>query len=369
MSHFKERTEKNCLNCNTEVLGRYCQHCGQENIEPHESFWHLVTHFAYDLVHFDGKFFSTAKALLLKPGFLAQEHMKGRRMSYLHPIRMYVFVSAVFFILFFSIVKTDDIVNVNDSSDQVTSAKEKLDKLDAEIKGLQIGMNAPGVPQKAKNKMQKAINRKQNQLTDIEKDTASWNQERAEDVIYDEVKAYKTFESYDSAQKKLPSAERAGFIRRKMVAREIEVNHKFKTGNEYGAHIAEIFMHSIPKIVFISVPLFALMLQLLYLRKRKAFYYSDHVVYTLHLVCFLFISLFLLICVNKLADLPYMNWIGYLWIPIFIYQLYYGYMGMKALYGGGWGKTLVKYMLFAFMSFIVVVLVFAIFGILSVFVF
>ena len=45
LSHSKERKEKNCLNCNTEVQGRYCHVCGQENIEPKETVWGLVTHF------------------------------------------------------------------------------------------------------------------------------------------------------------------------------------------------------------------------------------------------------------------------------------------------------------------------------------
>ncbi|MCW3112565.1 MAG: hypothetical protein JWR18_961 [Segetibacter sp.] len=69
MSHFKERKEKNCLNCNAQVQGRYCQVCGQENVEPKETFGHLVTHLIYDITHLDGKFFSSLKYLLFKPGF------------------------------------------------------------------------------------------------------------------------------------------------------------------------------------------------------------------------------------------------------------------------------------------------------------
>ncbi|MBP0577674.1 DUF3667 domain-containing protein, partial [Campylobacter jejuni] len=75
---------------------------GQENIEPKESFWHLTTHFIYDITHFDGKFFSTLKYLLFRPGFLSKEYLKGRRAGYLHPVKMYVFTSALFFLIFFS---------------------------------------------------------------------------------------------------------------------------------------------------------------------------------------------------------------------------------------------------------------------------
>ncbi|MFI5131717.1 MAG: DUF3667 domain-containing protein, partial [Chitinophagales bacterium] len=103
MSHLAERKEKDCLNCGTIIQGRYCHVCGQENLEPKESFWHLVTHFFYDITHFDGKFFTTLKDLLFKPGFLTREYMKGRRVNYLNPIRMYVFTSAIFFLVFFSL--------------------------------------------------------------------------------------------------------------------------------------------------------------------------------------------------------------------------------------------------------------------------
>jgi len=83
--------------------------CGQENIEPKETVWGLVSHFFYDITHFDGKFFGTTRSLITKPGFLPQEYLKGRRARYLHPIRMYVFSSAVFFISLFSMFNVENI--------------------------------------------------------------------------------------------------------------------------------------------------------------------------------------------------------------------------------------------------------------------
>lgn len=97
--------EKDCLNCGTEVLGPYCQACGQKNTVVHQTFWQLITHFVYDILHFDGKFFDTLKYLLFRPGFVPKEYVRGRRFSYLDPIRMYLFTSAVFFLLFFSLGK------------------------------------------------------------------------------------------------------------------------------------------------------------------------------------------------------------------------------------------------------------------------
>ena len=115
MSHLTERKEKDCLNCGTMIQGRYCHVCGQQNLEPKESVWHLVSHIFNDITHFDGKFFTTLKDLLFKPGFLSREYVKGRRASYLDPIRMYVFTSAIFFLVFFSFFYSDHSVNLETS--------------------------------------------------------------------------------------------------------------------------------------------------------------------------------------------------------------------------------------------------------------
>ena len=64
MSHLKERIEKDCLNCGTLVQGRFCQLCGQENVEVKESFFQLIKHFLADLTHFDGKLWKTLQLLL-----------------------------------------------------------------------------------------------------------------------------------------------------------------------------------------------------------------------------------------------------------------------------------------------------------------
>ena len=107
MSRHHLRPNNTCLNCGHIVEERFCTHCGQENLEPKETVGHLISHFFEDLTHFDGKFFVTVKDLIIKPGFLTREYVAGRRMSYLNPIRMYIFISAMFFLVLFA-GKEDD---------------------------------------------------------------------------------------------------------------------------------------------------------------------------------------------------------------------------------------------------------------------
>src|SRR2546423_258985 len=123
MAHRKIRTEKNCLNCNAQIYGRFCSVCGQENIEPKETFWQLLSHFVYDLFHYDGKAVSTIKTLLFNPGLLTHEYVRGRRASYLHPIRLYIFISAVFFIIFISFIFGDKAIS-HENTSQLSSAQQ-----------------------------------------------------------------------------------------------------------------------------------------------------------------------------------------------------------------------------------------------------
>ena len=101
VSLAKERKEKDCLNCGTLVHGRYCHVCSQ-NGTPRNPFWHLVSHFFHDITHFDGKFFSTLRYLILKFGFLSQEYLARARMSYLNPGEDVCVYLRHFFLLFFS---------------------------------------------------------------------------------------------------------------------------------------------------------------------------------------------------------------------------------------------------------------------------
>ena len=99
MSKEKLRIDKNCLNCQQTVKHRYCPHCGQENTEITKSFHHLFTHFFEDLTHYDSSFWKTIIYLFFKPAALTKEYLSGKRLSFLAPIRLYIFISFITFFL------------------------------------------------------------------------------------------------------------------------------------------------------------------------------------------------------------------------------------------------------------------------------
>jgi hypothetical protein len=348
LSHLPQRKEKNCLNCGTEVIGPYCHQCGQENLEPKETVWHLITHFFYDFTHFDGKFFSTLKYLIFKPGFVSSEYMRGRRTSYLHPVRMYIFTSAFFFIIFFWLFHFNKIdinpaaLTANDSTTWIRAQEYALKGADTHkdsmeiLKGIEdfkTGIKADSSKEKKRNNVRITV------------DTIS----------------YKTVAEYDSVQKSLPEEERDNWLKRMIRKREIHVVESYKGDqNAFWKDVLNNFLHQFPKVFFISLPIFALLLKMLYIRRRQ-FYYADHLIFTTHLYIVTFIILLLWFCIIKLNNyFPSVAWV-FVQAILWLYFLFYVYKAMRNFYKQGRFKTIVKYLLLNFASFIIILILFAIF--------
>jgi hypothetical protein len=113
---MKSVSYKTCLNCENTFDGsfRFCPYCGQENKEIRLGFKYLVGDFLAGSFNIDSKFFLSFKYLIKKPAFLTREFLKGKRASYLSPLRIYLLVSLVYF----TVISLPDrsLVNFSDSS-------------------------------------------------------------------------------------------------------------------------------------------------------------------------------------------------------------------------------------------------------------
>lgn len=93
-----------CMNCGTELRGMYCHHCGQYALDIKQSFWKFIKQYFENVYQFDSKVWSTLYLLFRRPGFLTREFNAGKINSYVHPFRLYMFLSILFFILAFAIL-------------------------------------------------------------------------------------------------------------------------------------------------------------------------------------------------------------------------------------------------------------------------
>jgi hypothetical protein len=102
MSHGKLREDTTCQNCGDEVKVRFCPTCGQENTETKKSFHYLFTHFLEDLVHYDNSFWKAIKYLLYAPEKLSLVYLSGKRKAFMAPVRLFIFINIISFIIFSS---------------------------------------------------------------------------------------------------------------------------------------------------------------------------------------------------------------------------------------------------------------------------
>jgi len=88
-----------CANCGAPVSGHFCSNCGQRVEHSVHSVWHFAGEAFEDLTHADSRLWGTVGALLFKPGFLTCEFLAGRRVKYLPPLRLYLVLSLLFFVV------------------------------------------------------------------------------------------------------------------------------------------------------------------------------------------------------------------------------------------------------------------------------
>jgi hypothetical protein len=353
VSHQPERKEKDCLNCGTDVHGRFCHVCGQENIVGHQNFWSLCKHFVYDILHFDGKFYPTLYNLFTRPGRVAKEYVKGKRASYLDPIRMYLFTSAVFFLIFFSVnsfrVNPEDIGGQISNKERYKLAKSKEKKLKSDP---------------SDTVLQRQIALLRDTARPIDLQAAGLNEDYS--VLSFSERKYNSEREYDSVQNLLPKAERDNWFKGRLIKKSIAINQKYGKDSEGANAFISFLVHKLPYLLFVSLPFFAFLLKLLYIR-RKSFFYSDHAVFTLYHYIFTFILLLFVFAFNALKTWTGWHALGWLVTLLGIYWPVYLYFEMKTFYGQGWARTLGKFLLLNILGILVLNLLMIFFVLFSIF--
>jgi hypothetical protein len=344
--------------------------CGQENIEPKETVWGLISHFFYDITHFDGKFFSTTRYLITRPGFLPKEYLEGRRARYLHPIRMYVFSSALFFLCLYSVFhfhgtgeagegkkdkNTGFIIALPDSvkAKALADAKTKEDTA-AVLKALDLARPYMRLTEKEKRSDTTALYTKK-----IRKKNFNVN-------LVNPDQRYASIQEYDSIQKGLPKIEQDNWIERRAKHREIELNARYKSDQQaMWRDLLEKFVHTFPYLLFVSLPLYAFFLRILYYR-RKQFLYVTHGIFLIYLYIFTFIDLLVYFGLNQIHESMDWDWVGWIEAAVLLYGVWYAYKAMRKFYGQGRGKTLLKFFIlntWAFLSIIILFMAFFLFAV------
>lgn len=250
---------------------------------------------------------------------------------------MYVFTSAVFFLLFFSFFNKEEAFKATFNGKTITEINQ-MDSASFAAFTAKLGdAGRPMTREQFRNYLDTSFS----------------------SGVHFGGANYKSAKEYDSL---LASGKiNDNWLERQFIYKQIGINEKYNHNfQEILAAFTHTLIHSIPEMLFISLPLLALILKLLYVR-RKQFYYVSHGIFGIHLYIFIFIALLILFSISKINDALHWKALGdisgILILGLFVYE----YLALKFFYRQGWVKTFFKFLLLDILFLIVVVILFGIF--------
>jgi hypothetical protein len=350
----QEESHEPCRNCGTVLRGPHCHRCGQAAREMVRSFPLVVRDFLDTVFEYDGRLWRTLVPLMVRPGHLSVEFLQGRRVRYVNPFRLFFFLTVIAFFAaqfrFDVAVGDADGVGVSLTSEIASAATveeverkraEALAELDSAVDTTVVGPGAVAIRaglNAARTAIHADADRRISQLnaageegdappaplppTRISIDGGAW------DPVINPVHL-----------EWLPPGVNARLndwlARADVNQRRIRENPNL---------LKDAFLSSVPATLFVVVPIFALLLKLAYLFRRRL--YMEHLIVAFHSHAFFSATLLLVILLSAVSawvgDLPIarpLTWIErllILWMPIYVLLM------QKRVYGQGWPLTLIK---------------------------
>ncbi len=318
-----------CLNCGTNFSGHFCPNCGQAVKEYDKPFGFIFYNFLGDFFAFDTRFFKTLFGLIARPGFLTKEYFAGRRVRYTPPLRIFVFVSFILFLLL-----------------QIVTNRGLSTVLDSDLKDAKIGLDSTSVvaadsilndvnkelsPQE-KQALDKVLSKGNIQLDSI--DVAKSAYEVDLESLGGASNIRLALNNYaDKMEKELEEEEDPG--------KRADLQETIRMLRSPEATMAKILKY-ISYAFFLLLPLFALILKLIYIRRRHN--YMRHLVFSIHIHSFIFLVMTTIIGLYLLFDKDFATVSGILFLSVPVYII----IALKKFYGQSIGKVVLKFFALSF---------------------
>ena len=325
-----------CENCGTPLTGHYCAKCGQAGIDYRRSFRFIVVDLLDEFLNWDSRFFRTLGLLLVHPWKLTNEFLAGHRVRYVHPLRLYLLASILFFFA------------VNYWAKSIHLQPGKLTSENRAQIGAALDKQNLTADQRAK--VERALN-----MANMSPEVAAIMAAKRKDTTQEETatpQATPTSKETATPLVDFNPAKNPSTPFEKWV----ETHAKEKIG-EHGTNLqlfVKTVISNLPYMMLCCIPLFALVLKILYLRRK--IFYIDHLIYALHIHSFAYLATILIILatigLNRVASGTSAEWIiALLWI-IFAAQIF---LSIRRVYRQGWFISIFKFFFGGFVYLIVLV--------------
>lgn len=333
---YRRRKHIECLNCGAKLdkVYNYCPVCGQENTDNKVNFKTLIGDFFNNYLSIDSRLGNSIKPFLFKPGFLTNEFIKGRRVSFMHPIRLYLVMSLFYFFIISLPSLVEEEVDQNDGVEEVELApgvkvfSTESGKQELSVDSLIATIDSAYIDDKLIS---------DNQLKEKDSvDDEFWIITDENMEIFNDLKFNRDF----SDQQVLDSLNTENMDFWEIIL----AKQLIRVGRSDQQNLAGYIVKNLPIMMFFMLPVFAMILRIFYFRTHL---YIEHLVHAFHLHSFFYFIFGIAILIYKIV-LPF-EWIqgvlifsGIIWVIIYVFKSY------RKVYSQKWFKTLVKFILVGF---------------------
>ncbi len=332
-----------CQNCESELEQQFefCPHCGQK-IDDELTMGVLFYNTISNYFSFDARFLKGFIPLMFKPGFLPLKFIEGKRLLYLHPGQMYLFVAFVFFFVF-SFTVTENLDHLNKqlkNHDLATFTDGSLDSIpNSSFDSLQVEKLTKPIKDN-----QQALGLKDEEVKILDSLIVSESNKEGlnnKSLTFDfDPKKVDSLLKIEAEEPLIYMAmgmpDDAGVVKRKFYAQMLKLYKDKGVGT-----ILLTLYNSLPIALFFLLPIFALILKILFYKRGS---YVHHLVFSLYFFSFLFTAFCILYLLNLIRDIP--DWID--WI-LFCSTFFYLMIAVKRFYRQGWFLSWLKSGLTTFM--------------------
>ncbi|MFZ9240333.1 MAG: hypothetical protein ACO22R_04280, partial [Chitinophagaceae bacterium] len=163
----------------------------------------------------------------------------------------------------------------------------------------------------------------------------------------------------------LKQVERDGKLKQYIIKQGIRLNKKFKEDpKKFFLELIDYFIHSFSSIFFISLPLIALWLNLIFY-KKKSINIVGHLIFIIHNYTFDYVAIFIKLIFDAIGSIRGLALVDNLSPLLFLWIFYYGYKSTKNFYALSRRKAMVMFSLAIAGSFIIFIILFLIYFIIS----
>jgi hypothetical protein len=351
---------RRCDNCGVPLMGEHCYACGQPTKGLVRHFSSVLGDFFDTVFNIDSRVIHTIVPLLTKPGFLSLEYFAGRRVRYVTPMRLFLFLSLVAFFAVQGTIESNEDGDFHSDDNQTeisrAASPEEVQRISghalAELdKARKKAVDVPGATAGidiAREKLQDQAKKQIDYLTavDAAKKAGKPLPKAPKDDDENNVSFPVNGKPWDPKTNPVSYSWLPAPINRSLNHRLERARDVLRSKNNQKPIIDALF-NVLPQTLIVLMPIFALMLKVAYWFKRRL--YMEHLIVALHSHSFMALAVTLIVCFswaqNLLAPTPgfwnsLLGWgkgLTSLWIPLYLLLM------QKRVYGQGWPMTLAKF--------------------------